>query len=123
MTSEGAVRQYSPLSSHVLKSGDVLAGDIISVPSPVIWLITVFVTPEDAAPMIAETPCPNISVVDWVAMFVVVSPESRFMVVTSFPFTPPAALISLTARSTPAVIGGPKKDSAPVLGSRVPSFS
>ena len=122
MTSEGAVRQYRPLSSHVLKSGEVLAGDIISVPSPVIWLITVLVTPEDAAPMIADTFCPSISVLDWVAMFVVVSPESRCMVVTSLPFTPPAALISLTARSTPAVIGGPKNDRPPVLGNRVPSF-
>src|SRR3712207_8298323 len=47
-----------------------------------------------------------------------VSPESVSLTVTGLPSTPPASLISLAARSTPANSGGPRKAREPVCGSR-----
>ena len=54
--SDGAVRQYRFLSSQLVKSGEVFAGENSMTPAPVIWSITSLETPEAAAPMIAETP-------------------------------------------------------------------
>jgi hypothetical protein len=48
-------------------------------PAPVIWLMTVLETPEEAAPMMALTPWPSRADVDWVAISVLVSPESRWV--------------------------------------------
>src|SRR5450830_247422 len=92
-------------------------------PAPVIWLITVLETPEEAAPMMAPTPWPRSAVVDCVAMSVLVSPESRWMTSTGLPMTPPASLISLMPRLTPAISGGPRKAREPVVGSSEPIFS
>ena len=57
--------------------GDVFAGENWTTPAAVIWSMTVNETPEDAAPMIAETYFERRSVTETVAMSVVVSPESR----------------------------------------------
>jgi hypothetical protein len=78
----------------------------------------VFETPEEAAPMTAETPSAMSAVADWVAMSVVVSPESLCSTSTVMPLA--ASLISLTARSTPANSGGPRTASVPVWGRIVP---
>ena len=48
------------------------------------------------------------------------SPESAFTWTIFLPLTPPAALMSCTARSTPANSGGPRNARSPVCGSRVP---
>ena len=63
------------------------------------------------------------AVVDWVAMSVLVSPESRWMTWTGLPSTPPASLISLMPRLTPAISGGPRNASDPVVGRSDPIFS
>ncbi len=71
-------------------------------------------TPEDAAPTMPDTPSEMRDVADWVAMLVVVSPESACVTET---FSPAAAsLMSLTARSTPAISGGPRVAREPVWG-------
>ncbi|MCY1249668.1 hypothetical protein D9M72_632240 [compost metagenome] len=65
------------MSSQVVKSGDVFAGENWITPAPVIWLMTVLETPDEAAPIMALTPLPSSAVVDCVAISVLVSPESR----------------------------------------------
>ena len=57
------------------------------------------------------------------AVSVVVSPESESNFFTGLPLTPPASLISFSARSTPANSGGPRNASEPVWGSSVPMTS
>ena len=52
----GAVRQNRPLSSHVVKSGDVLAGEKVMMPSLTLLSRKSLVTPDAAAPIMAETP-------------------------------------------------------------------
>ena len=52
----------------------------------------------------------------WLAVSVVASPLSPGMPWMGLPRTPPAALISWTARSKPANSGGPRKASEPVCG-------
>src|SRR4029453_15905348 len=111
-----------PLSSQVVKSGDVFAGENWMTPAPVIWLMTVLETPDEAAPITALTPWPRRAVVDWVAMSVLVSPESRCTTETGAPKTPPASLTSLMPRLTPAISGGPRNASDPVVGRSDPSF-
>ncbi|VXC02044.1 hypothetical protein ARTHRO9V_200057 [Arthrobacter sp. 9V] len=61
--------------------------------------------------------------VDWVAMSVLVSPESRWVTSTGAPKTPPASLTSLMPRLTPAISGGPRNASDPVVGRSDPSLS
>ncbi len=78
----------------------------------------VFETPEDAAPMIAVLPSAMSEVADWLAMSVVVSPESLAVLVTVMPAL--ASLMSFTARSTPANSGGPSTAREPVCGRIVP---
>src|SRR4051794_35788491 len=48
------------------------------------------------------------------------SPESRTWWQALTPFTPPAALMSETARPTPATAGGPRKARLPVSGKMPP---
>ena len=55
------------------------------------------------------------------AMFGEPSPESALTCFTGLPRTPPAALMSATAVSTPANSGGPRKARSPVAGSSVPT--
>ena len=70
------MRKYRPLSSYVVKMSEVLAGEICMTPAPVMVSITVWLTPDDAAPTIAFTPaCRRRSTV-CVAVSVDVSPES-----------------------------------------------
>ena len=56
-------------------------------------------------------------------MSVLVSPESRWITWTGLPRTPPAALTSLMPRLTPAISGGPRNASDPVVGRSDPIFS
>ncbi len=99
---------------------EVLAGENIVTPAPVIWSITLAETLEEAAPMMASTPAASSRVTVCTAVSVVVSPESPSTSSTGAPRTPPAALISSTAICTPAISGGPRKARLPVSGRRVP---
>src|SRR5690606_19421829 len=91
------------------------------MPAAVMSSMTLSVTDDDAAPMTAEAPSAMSFETDCEAIWAfAVSDESVWMTVTGAPFTPPASLISLSARSTPATSGGPRKASEPVSGSRVP---
>ncbi|CAB4609842.1 unannotated protein [freshwater metagenome] len=56
-------------------------------------------------------------------MSVLVSPESPRMCSIGCSRTPPAALISATARSMPANSGGPRNARLPVSGSSEPIFN
>src|SRR5829696_4169054 len=122
-TSGGAVRKYSPLSSYVVSSSDVLAGEISTAPAPVILSMTDRETLDEAAPTTASTLFDNSRSTDWDAVSVEVSPESESTFSTCVPLTPPASLMSWRARSTPANSGGPRKASEPVCGSSVPILS
>src|SRR5215218_7366760 len=119
-TSGGAVRKYRPLSSYVVSSSEVLAGEICSTPAPTILSMTDSDTLDDAAPTMASTSFDSSRSTDCEAVSVEVSPESELVTSTGLPLTPPASLMSLTARSTPANSGGPRKASEPVCGSSVP---
>ena len=84
--------------------------------------MTVSDTPEDAAPMNASTS--SASRRSTVAFATSpLSPESPGSHSTSAPLTPPAALISATASSTPANSGGPRNARLPVSGSKPPRRS
>ena len=100
----------------------VLAGLNIVTPASVILSITVSVTPEDAAPMMASTFSAIRRSDVTLAMSVVVSPESPWVYSTGAPSTPPAALISSMAYARPANSGGPRKARLPVSGSNEPIF-
>ena len=118
--SGGAVREYSGLYPD--RVVEVLAGEIIMIPASVIWSTMLSETLEDAAPMTTSAPPLINSVAPWVETFMSVeSPESAPTIVTSLPNTPPAALMSSTARPTPAISGGPRKASVPVIGRIVPT--
>ena len=80
-------------------------------------------TPEEAAPTIALTPAEICESAVCCAISELVSPESPRMCSISAPSTPPAALISATAKSTPANSGGPRKARLPVSGRSEPIFS
>ena len=80
-------------------------------------------TPDDAAPTNTSAPAASWRSTVWLAMSVEVSPESPWSRVTSWPSTPPAALMSLTASWAPANSGGPRKARLPVSGSTVAKFS
>src|SRR3954447_16905479 len=121
-TSGGAVRKYRPLSAYDVSSSEVLAGEISMTPAPVILSITESETLDDAAPTMASTLLERRRSTDCDAVSVEVSPESESTFSTCLPFTPPASLMSLSARSTPANSGGPRKASEPVGGSGVPIF-
>src|SRR3954449_1521385 len=124
-TSDGAVRKYRFFGSVLASSsaGEVLAGENSTTPAPVILSMTLSETEDAAAPMMMSalalrslsTLCP--------AMSGVPSPESALACFTGLPFTPPAALMSLTAASTPANSGGARKARSPVCGSSVPTTS
>ena len=105
-----------------MKSGDVFAGEKWTIPAPAILSITVNETPDDAAPTIALTPAEICESAVCCAMSVLVSPESPRMCSMFSPRTPPAALISATAKSTPANSGGPRKARLPVSGNKEPIF-
>src|SRR5262245_54780806 len=82
------------------------------------------VTLEDSAPRttdgLAATICPAEAVeID----MSVESPESRTWWQALAPFTPPAALMSETARPTPATAGGPRKARLPVSGRMPPTLN
>ena len=62
---------------YSVKSAEVFAGENWMMPAATIWSMTVLVTPDEAAPMMAETSCERRSVTETVAVSVVVSPESR----------------------------------------------
>ena len=70
--------------------------------------------------MMASTFCESSWSTVWLAVSVVASPESPLMPTIGLPSTPPAALMSLMARSKPANSGGPRKASEPVCGRIVP---
>src|SRR3546814_13466207 len=78
--SEGALRKYRPLSAYVEKVFDVLAGENCTTPAAVILSITVALTPDDAAPMIASTLAARRRSTVWLAMSVVVSTESPWSI-------------------------------------------
>src|SRR4051812_10836657 len=118
--SGGASRKYRPLSSYVDNAGLVLAGLNIVTPAVVMASMTVSVTLEEAAPMMASTPSPSRRVEVTVAVSVDVSPESPCVYSTGLPSTPPALLISSIAYSTPANSGGPRNARLPVSGSNEP---
>ena len=105
-----------------MKSGDVFAGEKWTIPAPAILSITVNETPDDAAPTIALTPAEICESVVCCAISVLVSPESPRMCSIFSPSTPPAALISATAKSTPANSGGPRNARLPVSGNNEPIF-
>ena len=79
-------------------------------------------TLEDAAPMTTDgllaTRVPAEAVETDMS---VESPESRTLWQAWAPLTPPAALMSLTARPTPAISGGPRKARLPVSGRMPPT--
>src|SRR5690606_37345559 len=102
----GAVRQYRLLSSQVVKSGEVFAGEKVMTPAPTAWSRKSLVTPDDAAPMSAWTPSPSSfgTVVSYALLSG--SPESPY--VTSMVMPLAASLTSAVARPTPASSGGPR---------------
>ncbi|TNV70839.1 hypothetical protein FGO68_gene5433 [Halteria grandinella] len=73
--------------------------------------------------MIAPTPAAMCASAVCCAISELVSPESPRRCSTSFPRTPPAALISWIARSIPANSGGPRNAKLPVSGNSDPIFS
>ena len=105
-----------------MKSGDVFAGEKWTIPAPAILSITVNETPDDAAPTIALTPAAICESAVCCAISVLVSPESPRTCSIFSPSTPPAALISATAKSTPANSGGPRNARLPVSGNNEPIF-
>ncbi len=123
--SDGASRKYRPLSGYVDSVFDVLAGENMITPALVTLSMTFSVTADDAAPMMASTPCAELTVdrlradrrVLRVARVALRRPS------TSLPSAPPAALMSLTARRTPEISGGPRDARLPVTGRNVPTFS
>ena len=79
-------------------------------------------TDEEAAPMTTEglaatSVWPEAELTD----MSVESPESWMLWQALTPFTPPAALMSETARPTPAISGGPRKARVPVSGRMPPT--
>ncbi len=50
------MRQYRPLSSHDVKSTDVLAGENVMMPAATASSRNSLVTPDEAAPIAAVTP-------------------------------------------------------------------
>ena len=101
----------------------MFAGEICTTPAPVILSITESETLDEAAPTMASTSLDSRRSTDCEAVSVEVSPESELVTSTCLPLTPPASLMSLMARSTPANSGGPRKASEPVCGSSVPILS
>ena len=58
LASDGAVLKKYPLSSRVVKPGDVADGEIITTPFGTATFEAIApVTPEQSAPIIAATPC------------------------------------------------------------------
>ncbi len=53
------MRKYRPPSSYVVNASDVFAGENWMTPAPVTWSMNCSDTPDEAAPMIAETSSPS----------------------------------------------------------------
>ncbi len=107
--SGGAVRKYSPRSGVSVSSVDVFAGENIVTPALVTVSRTLSVTADDAAPTITSAFSESRrATVFSLVVGVFMSPESPSRTTTSWPSTPPAALISSTASCTPANSGGPR---------------
>ena len=86
----------------------VFAGEKCTMPAPVILSMTDSDTLEEAAPTTtSDLPLISLST-EAPAMSGVPSPESDLICLIGLPLTPPASLISLIARSTPANSGGPR---------------
>ena len=79
-------------------------------------------TLEDSAPMTTDGLAATMVPADAVEIDMSVeSPESRMLWQALAPLTPPAALMSETARPTPATAGGPRKARLPVSGRMPPT--
>ncbi len=114
------MRQYRPLSSHVVKSGEVLAGEKVMMPSLTLLSRNSLVTPDEAAPIMAETP--SLWSLGTVVSNALLSASPESPKVTSTVMPAAASLTSLTASWTPASSGGPRKARLPVWGRTVPSL-
>ena len=124
---EDVRRGGAEVQTLVVVLGELVGGvgrrDLAATPAPTILSITESDTLDDAAPMMASTSLESRRSTDCDAVSVEVSPESESIFSTGLPLTPPASLMSLRARSTPANSGGPRNASEPVCGSSVPILS
>ena len=102
----------------------MLAGEISTILLSAKVSTTFSETDDEAAPMTTDgllaTRVPAEAVETAMS---VESPESWMSWQASEPFTPPAALMSETARPTPAISGGPRKARLPVSGRMPPTRS
>ena len=100
----------------------MLAGEISTILLSAKVSTTFSETLDDAAPMTTEgllaTSVPAVAVETDMS---VESPESWMSWQALVPSTPPAALMSETARPTPAISGGPRKARLPVSGRMPPT--
>jgi hypothetical protein len=120
--SDGAVRKNKPLSSKVVKPGDVADGDIITTPFGTATLLAIApVTPEQSAPIIAATPCDTKPSAADVAAAESTQVESASKTVTvSPPRSDPESEASLKASLAESLIAGVRDSIGPVNPKMIP---
>jgi hypothetical protein len=101
----------------------VLAGETSTILLSANVSTTLSETLDEAAPITTDgLPATSVPAEDVETDMSVESPESWTSWQASAPSTPPAALMSETARPTPATSGGPRKARLPVSGRMPPTF-
>merc|ERR1711991_775951 len=122
LASDGAVLKKYPLSSRVVKPGDVAEGEIITTPFGTATLDAIApVTPEQSAPIIAATPCEIIPSAAAVAAAESTQVESALTGSIFFPpNSEPESEASLNASSADAAIAGVRDSIGPVNPKMIP---
>merc|ERR1711991_853645 len=125
LASDGAVLKKYPLSSRVVKPGDVAEGEIITTPFGTATLDAIApVTPEQSAPIIAATPCEIIPSAAAVAAAESTQVESALIGLIFFPpSNDPESEASLKASSADAAIAGVRDSIGPVNPNIIPIFT
>ena len=116
----GTVRINSPLSGKSSSESAAAVGEHVSTSFSTATLRVPSSVVDEVGPMIASTPCCTSVCTDTRAS-AAVSPSSSTTTCTGWPSTPPAALISLTARFTAARIESPSSGATPPRGSTAPN--
>ena len=115
LASDGAVLKKKPLSSSVVKAGDVADGEIITTPFGTATLVAIApVTPEQSAPIIAATPSEINPSAAAVAAAESTHVESALIgEILAPPNNEPESDASLKANSAEAAIAGVKDSIGP----------
>ena len=125
LASEGAVLKNKPLSSAVVKAGEVADGEIIGTPfGTATFERTAPVTPEQSAPIIAVTPCEIKNSAADAAAAESIHVESALIELTvEPPNNAPEFEASLKANSAPAAIPGVNDSIGPVKPKIMPTLT